>query len=112
MSLREKTKKKKYGVFLFPQERTVGSTTTTKIKAGKVQEGEVVKLQWDKDEVPAKILRLTGKITIYRYNVKFNYLTHISYQPVCLLIIITHRSIETQATECPLRGPSSLLKAR
>lgn len=85
MSLREKTKKKKYGVFLFPEERTVGSTTTTKIRAGKVQEGEMVKLQWDKDEVPAKILRLTGKTTIYRYNVKFNYLTSPINQCVSLL---------------------------
>ena len=61
MSLREITKKRKYGIFLFPNENKVGSAATTKIVRGTVVEGQQVDLQWDKDTVvPAKILRLTG----------------------------------------------------
>jgi len=60
MSLREKTKKRKYGVFLFPEEKKVGSAPTSKIVEGVVEEGQEVKVKWDELDVPAKILRLTG----------------------------------------------------
>ena len=60
MSLREKTKKRKYGVFLFPEERKVGSAPTSMVTQGTLEEGSNVKLKWDKSEVPAKVLRLTG----------------------------------------------------
>jgi len=57
MRLRDK---RKYGVFLFPEERKVGSAPTSKVIQGCVEEGSNVTLGWDKAEVPAKVLRLTG----------------------------------------------------
>lgn len=61
MSLRDKTKKRKYAVFLFPEENKVGSAPTSNIvEGGVVEEGREVKVKWDLLEVPAKILRLTG----------------------------------------------------
>lgn len=71
MSLREKNKKRKYGVFLFPEEGKVGSAPTSKIVKGTLEEGSEVTLKWDKEEVPAKILRLTGmflKAQHYNYH--------------------------------------------
>ena len=60
MSLQGVTKKRKYGVFLFPVEGKVGSAQTNKVVNGVVEEGSNVTLNWDNAEVPAKILRLTG----------------------------------------------------
>ena len=60
MSLREKTKKRKYGVFLFPEERKGGSAPTSMVIQGRLEEGSNVTLKWDKSKVPAKVLRLTG----------------------------------------------------
>ena len=60
MSLREKTKKRKYEVFFFPEERKVGSVPTSMVIPGRLEEGSNVTLKWDKSEVPAKVFRLTG----------------------------------------------------
>jgi len=60
MSLREKTKKRKYGVLFFPEENTVVHAPTSNIVDGIIEEGNQVRIKWVNEEVPAKVLRLTG----------------------------------------------------
>ena len=62
MSSSDKPKRRKYAVFLFPEERRVGHDLTAKIVAGEVAEGSYVSIKWKNQEVPAKILRLAGMI--------------------------------------------------
>ena len=63
MSFRQITKKRKYGVFLFPEERTVRHAPTANIINGDAIVGSTVVLQWEEEAVPAKILRLAGKFS-------------------------------------------------
>lgn len=68
MSLWEKTNKRKHGVFLFPEEKKLGSAPTSKIVEGVVEEGQEVKVKWHKLEIPANILRLSGTFFLSWYS--------------------------------------------
>lgn len=54
MSVREKTKKRKYRVFFSPEENTVGSAPTSKIVDGVIAEENEVTIKWDNKEVAAR----------------------------------------------------------
>ena len=56
----EKTKKKKHSVLFFPEENTAGHAPTSNIVDGVIEEENQVRIKWDNEEVPAKVLRLTG----------------------------------------------------
>ena len=47
-------------MFFFPEENTVGHAPKSNIVYGVIEEGNQVRIKWDNEEVPAKVLRLTG----------------------------------------------------
>ena len=49
-------------MLFFPEENTAGHAPTSNIVDGVIEEGNQVRIKWDNEEVPAKVLRLTGTV--------------------------------------------------
>lgn len=60
---RRLTKRKRHALFYFPEEGVTGVRQTRFVVEGMVKEGESVRLFWDTEnpDVPAKVLKLSGK---------------------------------------------------